>query len=306
MMAAIQEKARQLYREIAQIPVATGGRIFRSGDELYEIEIKWSQKDLERGNKVSFAKSYLVRRVPAGLKKLSLLSSNSFQHDATSVLLESYSTCGKFRAVLMKGKLSKMESGAEPQQFIEIWDSNSLIKCFIVKEQFGKKHGKINDNDQFSSFQLSSDGSKLLYVAEKKVPDSIPYFKKNNGDEDKGSEPKEMGTEYVYRQSWGELLTTVINPIIVVLDIKTEECTVIDSPSNYSCGRARWVPDSTKELVYVGYNNEPLKLGLLYFLNRKSTLFCANVDTNVSSKIIIINDMTHLHCHMTSIILIIM
>uniref|UniRef100_A0A1X7UKT3 Uncharacterized protein n=1 Tax=Amphimedon queenslandica TaxID=400682 RepID=A0A1X7UKT3_AMPQE len=52
MMAAIQEKARQLYREIAQIPVATGGRIFRSGDELYEIEIKWSQKDLERGNKL--------------------------------------------------------------------------------------------------------------------------------------------------------------------------------------------------------------------------------------------------------------
>uniref|UniRef100_A0A1X7UL96 Acylamino-acid-releasing enzyme N-terminal domain-containing protein n=1 Tax=Amphimedon queenslandica TaxID=400682 RepID=A0A1X7UL96_AMPQE len=258
-MAAIQEKARQLYREIAQIPVATGGRIFRSGDGLYEVKVKWSQKDLKRGLTVTFDKSYLVRRDP-GTKKLSLFNSSNFQHDATSVLLESYSTCGKFRAVLMKGKSSKMESGAEPQQFIEIWDSNN----------------------QFSSFQLSSDGSKLLYVAEKKVPDSISYFKKNNGDEDKGSEPKEMGTEYVYRQSWGEQLTTVINPIIVVLDIKTEECTVIDSPSNYSCGRARWVPDSTKELVYVGYNNEPLKLGLLY-CNRKSTLFCANVDTNVSN-----------------------
>ena len=35
--------------------------------------------------------------------------------------------------------------------------------------------------DQFSSFQLSSDGSKLLYIAEKKVPDSTSYFKKDNG-----------------------------------------------------------------------------------------------------------------------------
>ena len=84
MMAAVQEKASQLYREIAQIPVATGGRIFRSGDGLYEVEVKWSQKDLERGNKVTFAKSYLVRRDP-GSKKLSLLSSNRFQRDAASV-----------------------------------------------------------------------------------------------------------------------------------------------------------------------------------------------------------------------------
>ena len=85
MMAAIQEKASQLYREIAQIPVATGGRIFRSGDGLYEVEVKWSQKDLERGLTVTFAKSYLIRRDHAGLKKLSLLSSNRFQHAATSV-----------------------------------------------------------------------------------------------------------------------------------------------------------------------------------------------------------------------------
>lgn len=66
-----------------------------------------------------------------------------------------------------------------------------------MKELFGKKHGKINEDgirngkeanlyflfilDQFSSFQLSSDGSKLLYIAEKKVPDSTSYFKKDNG-----------------------------------------------------------------------------------------------------------------------------
>ena len=83
-MAAAQEKASQLYREIAQIPIATGGRIFRSGEGLYEVEVKWSQKDLERGNKVTFAKSYLIRRDSAS-KKLSLLSSNNFQRDATSV-----------------------------------------------------------------------------------------------------------------------------------------------------------------------------------------------------------------------------
>ena len=36
-------------------------------------------------------------------------------------------------------------------------------------------------SDHFSSFQLSSDGSKLLYIAEKKIPESVSYFKRNIG-----------------------------------------------------------------------------------------------------------------------------
>lgn len=65
------------------------------------------------------------------------------------------------------------------------------------------------------------------------------------------------------------MLTTVINPVVIVLDIQSEECTVVNSPPNFSCGRARWVPNSTKELIYVGYVNEPVKIGLLYCFNRK-------------------------------------
>lgn len=73
----------------------------------------------------------------------------------------------------------------------------------------------------------------------------------------------------MYRQSWGEQLSTVISPVVVVLDIQSEECTVINSPSNFSCGRARWVPNSTNELAFVGYDSEPLKLGFVYCFNRK-------------------------------------
>ena len=36
-------------------------------------------------------------------------------------------------------------------------------------------------SDQFASFQLSSDGTKLLYIAEKKVPEGVSYFKKVSG-----------------------------------------------------------------------------------------------------------------------------
>ena len=38
-----------------------------------------------------------------------------------------------------------------------------------------------------------------------------------------------QGTEYVYESDWGEQLPSVVNPLPVVLDLQSEECTVIDT-----------------------------------------------------------------------------
>ena len=38
-----------------------------------------------------------------------------------------------------------------------------------------------------------------------------------------------QGAEYVYETSWGEQLSSVVNPIPVVLNLCTEECTVLDT-----------------------------------------------------------------------------
>ena len=38
-----------------------------------------------------------------------------------------------------------------------------------------------------------------------------------------------QGTEYVYETSWGEQLSSVVNPLPVVLNLYTEECTVLDT-----------------------------------------------------------------------------
>ena len=38
-----------------------------------------------------------------------------------------------------------------------------------------------------------------------------------------------QGAEYVYENSWGEQLSTVVNPIPVVLNLCTEECTVLNT-----------------------------------------------------------------------------
>lgn len=281
-MESFKEKAIEVYRELAQLPVIAAARIFPQNEEdIYEVEIKWGQKDIDRGKKVAFAKSYTI--LNSG-EEIRLLTNSSFQRDATTVCKESYSSNGKLRAVLLKDKSSGEEQCADSHQYIEIWDSNQLIKSINIKEQFKKKHGKIHeDDDQFSSFQLSYDGTKLLYIAEKKRPEAVSYFKKvTNGDKDNDEKDMEQGAENIFQESWGEQLSTVINPVVIVLDILSEECVVVEPEGrDVSLGKARWLPGSNKELVFVGYENNPRKLGFVYCQNRPSTLFSADIENNI-------------------------
>lgn len=38
-----------------------------------------------------------------------------------------------------------------------------------------------------------------------------------------------QGAEYVYESNWGDMLSSVVNPLPVVLDLHSEECTIIDT-----------------------------------------------------------------------------
>ena len=80
-MAEFQERAREIYREVAQLPTPTKARVFYS-DDLYELEVKWKQKDLDRGKNVAFAKSYILQNTANEIK---LVTASNFQRDANSV-----------------------------------------------------------------------------------------------------------------------------------------------------------------------------------------------------------------------------
>ena len=76
------ERACRTFRECCQLPTAVGTRIHASGGPRFEIEASWSQRELERGKKVVFTKSYFVA-VEGG--KTEKLAASAFQADATKV-----------------------------------------------------------------------------------------------------------------------------------------------------------------------------------------------------------------------------
>ena len=78
---AFEKRACSVFREVSQVPVPVQARIHPQRSDFYEVEVKWSQRDIDRGKKVTFAKSYTVKNS----SNLELITTSSFQRDATNV-----------------------------------------------------------------------------------------------------------------------------------------------------------------------------------------------------------------------------
>ena len=53
------EKACRVFRECSLVPTVSAAG---SGGARYEVEAKWAQRELERGKKSVFSKSYFIER----------------------------------------------------------------------------------------------------------------------------------------------------------------------------------------------------------------------------------------------------
>lgn len=70
-----------VYRECSKIPAQAGAWIHCSeGGARLEVEVFWSQRELERGKKLVAAKSYFLEREGERLKKI---CETKFQADAS-------------------------------------------------------------------------------------------------------------------------------------------------------------------------------------------------------------------------------
>lgn len=83
---AFTDKAVQVFKECSLVPTASRTHIFppASGGRCQEVEVTWTQRELERGKKVSYTKNYFVRKNTESEEVENVCVSN-FQADATNV-----------------------------------------------------------------------------------------------------------------------------------------------------------------------------------------------------------------------------
>ncbi len=76
------KKACKVYNDCSLVPTLSAARISaaRDGGARYEVEARWTQRELLRGKKLSWTKSYFLTEKEGKVEKL---CSTGFQADAT-------------------------------------------------------------------------------------------------------------------------------------------------------------------------------------------------------------------------------
>lgn len=257
------EKIISIYKLLVQNATLNSARITNIICDNIYIQSTWIQKNLERQTNQCFQKNYILN---SDLQPIS----QSFPVDTTTELLSACTEDEQRKAILRNYITEK-----STKQFIEIWDKDRLVKNYDL--QALDVHGNVYTDSEFGTFEWSPDKTKVLYIAEKKLPRSEAFYKQKPLDK-KGKEKKEedeikAGNEYIYKPHWGEQLVGKHRPTIAVLDTETDIITTLkEIPDEISPGQLQWMRDSTS-IVGIGWKHEPRHLGLVACTNRDSWVF---------------------------------
>lgn len=271
------EEIAALYRELSQFPSLSSACIgpevtTQYGGKYCNIYTEWSQRDLERAENVKFCRQYLVFHDSHSI----VYSSPSGNcTEIKGELLSRDSPSGAQKAVLRKTSSSK----GEEKQYLEVWEKNRKVKSIELTAL--EKHGQVYEDDQFGCLAWSHSETHLLYVAEKKRPKTESFFKPkptemSSEEELVKAERRDKaikGEQYVFYEDWGETLVGKSTPVLCVLDIESNNVSVLEGVPEYiSPGQAFWTPGDIG-VLFIGWWHEPFRLGLRHCTNRRSALF---------------------------------
>lgn len=245
------EKIVNTYRKLCLIPALVGARIDKNGRIVTSV---WSHRNLEKSKSTKFLKYFLLY---PDLQKDQELT----PVDISNELLFSASPSEKFKAVLREN---------DEKQFLEIWQQENLYRT--VDLNILDIHGKVYCDGDFYTFNWSPNETKLLYVAEKKMPDSKPFYKRKAREEN-NQKKANPGQEYIFQQDWGEQMVGKKNSVVVEYNIENDELSLLEGiPDDICPGQLKYSPCG-EFIVGVGYKTETRKLGLIYCTNRPTDIF---------------------------------
>ncbi|KAH0948413.1 hypothetical protein HN011_002804 [Eciton burchellii] len=262
MTSAQVKKIVNLYKSAAGYPFLKSTRILSTVNNHLLIQGYWAQRNLERKTEQCFSLNYHLNH------DLSPIF-NEFPVDTTTELISSMTHDKKHQAILRQVTIDNIK-----KEYIEIWEQERCVKNYDLAAL--NIHGEVYTNAEFRSFEWSPDNTKLLYIAEKKLPKSEPFYQQKSLDK-KDKKQKEndeilVGNEYIYKPHWGEQLVGKHRSVIAILDTTTDNITILSGiPDDLSPGQVIWTKD--QDIIGVAWRHEPRQLGLIACTNRHSWIF---------------------------------
>ena len=243
------------------------------------INTSWTQTNYKLNKKHEFTTMY-------DLKKDCIERKGTFPITTDPYMLETISPTGKFCAGIRK---RKNEETKKEEFILEIRSSSGVDSTFNLSAF--EKHGAVNSDAVFGSLDWSQDESKIVYVAEKKKNKSVSFFEQGKSETKNGDKngDKSEGEKYVFEESWGELLTDVINPVICVLHLNEKKLGILEDviPEDVSPAQPQF--RGNEGIFFEGIKKTPFRLGRIYCINRESQIYSLNTEDSSQAKALVTN-----------------
>ncbi|KAL6737190.1 hypothetical protein Aduo_010856 [Ancylostoma duodenale] len=262
------EKLKDIYGDLAQVPVPSSGRIQRSG-KFIQVTSVWDNPALPLKKNTKTQRSSVIERV-GDTKELRLISTNSLPMTNFESQATAYS-----RSNSLVAQLITIPDGKDRKQYLRIFDQNEHIEVLCSDLSGQKKHGIIygGGSGPFSALRFSHGEGHVLYCAERNIKTAQYYDADLEWDNDEKILESNVGKKFELQESWGESCADVKLPVLCIVDILSGIVTVLDQiPVEISPTFAIWAPDDAG-VVFFGLRNEPFKLGRIYCNNRAGTMY---------------------------------
>ncbi|KAL6261475.1 hypothetical protein P5V15_006565 [Pogonomyrmex californicus] len=250
-----------LYQTLAAHPTLNSAYILNSKSDTLSIQCTWTQRNLDTKMDQRFTQIYDIHSNWTS-------SIVGFPIDTTTEQMFAFTEDEELKAVLRQVTIDKTT-----KQFIEIWDKYHLVKNYDLSAM--DVHGEVYTDVEFRSFEWCPNKRKILYIAEKKLPKSKPFYKQEPLNEKKEDNEVIVGNEYIYKPHWGEQLVGKHRPVIAVLDTMINNITILSEiPDNVSPGQVSWIGlNENIGIIGVAWKHEPVYLGLTACTSRCSWIF---------------------------------
>ncbi|RWS21295.1 acylamino-acid-releasing enzyme-like isoform X2, partial [Leptotrombidium deliense] len=143
-------------------------------------------------------------------------------------------------------------------------------------------------NPVFASLEWSPNERFLLYIAEKKEAKKRSFFTENEITDN--SQPAiTPGTEFLYKDDWGEDLDGFAHPCVYIVDVESNFTIRAIEIDDMSLGQAFWINEHS--IGFIAWKEAPYRLGLSYCSDRETFLYSQNLSKpNLEPKLLYGNE----------------
>uniref|UniRef100_A0A915AU30 Acylamino-acid-releasing enzyme n=1 Tax=Parascaris univalens TaxID=6257 RepID=A0A915AU30_PARUN len=266
------EKLKDLYGDIAKVPIILSGRIQSTSNGRYiQIVSIWSSRAVEMKISHRTQRMSIIYKKAMDDQLYELISTTSMPLISFENIYAVYSKFDSKIATLITQPDEK--NPKERKQYIKIYDLMNHIELCCVDITMAKKCGLIHTYEEFGGFKWSNGEGHILFTAEK-FTRNAEYF---DSDLDWSIEEKllesNIGDKFKLIDNWGEQRYDIRYPVLCIMDIISGSITVMDQiPRDLTPSYSIWAPHD-EGIVFFGMKNEPFKLGKIYCNNRRGALY---------------------------------